>query len=250
MSSSSSAADTPSLSRIVSVVEGHTQTLSLYNTDAPKFVPNEIREHFETTSVEVRTARTEDSVPENFAVLHDDEQFVAASDLFDLHQAVKPTGRWQNLQTPRRDYPQLLTEIDHSVFKEYGKRRMILASRDIELQAWECRPSTLHVGFQEFSRLRTQESLYRKLTAELDVHLYGVPDWDLPFDSVTPHGYDTDEIKTHWFVVVEPPENAEIRPRALLAQEREPNVYSGFWTSQESIVRRILDRLEAAYPPS
>jgi hypothetical protein len=39
-----------------------------------------------------------------------------------------------------------------------------------------------------------------------------------------------------------------VRTRALLAEEREPNVYSGFWTSHDSIVERVLDRLSTVSP--
>jgi hypothetical protein len=35
---------------------------------------------------------------------------------------------------------------------------------------------------------------------------------------------------------------------AILAQEREPNVYSGFWTSRRPVADRLLHRLRAEYP--
>lgn len=237
-----------SLSRIIGVVEGHTQTLSLYNVEAAADVVADIRRHFTPTSVDVRVRETDDGYPRNFAVLHDETEFLAASGLLELHRAVDPTGWVMDDDQPRSAYPDLLQKTEQSVFTEYGKRRMILASREIEKGAWDDGPLTLHVGFQEFSRLRSQRSLYRKLTDRLDIHLYGAPDRKPAVEPLTYHGYDDHEIRNSWFVVVEPDDDyPAIRPRALLAEEREPNVYSGFWTSHEPIIDRILARLET-YP--
>lgn len=152
-------------------------------------------------------------------------------------------------ESPHVDYPELLNEVDQSVFTEYGKRRMILASRDVEQRAWRARPSALHVGFQEFSRLRTQIDFYRRLTEEVTVHLYGVPDWEPPLENLELHGYPDDELQKHWFVAYESAEDTrEPGSRTLLAQEREPNVYSGFWTSHRPITVRLLERLREEYP--
>lgn len=192
------------LTRIIQTVEGHGQTLTLYNTDVLSSTLEAIQRYFTTTSVKVQRGSTDDGLPRNFAILRDDDEFIAAADVRDLQAATDPTAGWLDTDEPRKAYPELLNKIDQSVFTDYGKRRMILASRDIEQQAWDTRPSTVHVGFQEFGRLRSQLPLYWKLAASVDIHLYGVPDWQPPIEQLSLHGYETDEIRSHWFVVIEP----------------------------------------------
>lgn len=249
MSSTSTKKSNTPLSDIIDVVEGHGQTLTLYNVTVSREVIEPITNHFEVSTVTVRMGQTSNIHPENFAVLHEDEKFLGASGIEELSQALDPSGPFTDVESPYVEYPDLLNEVEQSVFTEYGKRRMILASRDIEKRAWRARPTDLHVGFQEFSRLRTQENLYRRLTDDITVHLYGVPDWEPPFENIQLHGYSTDELRDHWFVVYESSEETE-EPgsRAILGQEREPNVYFGFWTTHRPVADRILDRLQTEYP--
>lgn len=243
------AARTTPLARIVQAVEGHGQTLTLYNVTAPSSVVETIAAHFEVTTVSVERGRTDDGRPENFAVLRQGETFLAACGLERLRDAVDPAGHLLEAERPSMAYPELLSKVDQSVFTAYGKDRMILASREIEKRAWRARPAELHVGFQEFRRLRTQVDLYRRLVEDVTVHLYGVPDWEPPIEDLRLHGYPADELERHWFVVYVPgadPNDPD--PRALLATERSDNVYSGFWTGRGAIVSEVLQRLEAEFP--
>ena len=238
----------PSLPEIIDDIQGTGQTLTLYNVTACRDVVGLIADHFDVTSVAVKHGATDDGTPENFAVLEEEGEFLAACDVDQLGAAVDPGRALDFGGSPSFDYPDLLHEVDQSVFSEYGKRRMILASRDIEKRAWDHRAPALHVGFQEFSRLRTQMDLYRRLTDKLTVHLYGAPDWEPPLDNVELHGYETDEIRDHWFVVYESGGRREPGPCSILAQEREPNVYAGFWTGRRAIADQILDCLRVEYP--
>jgi hypothetical protein len=49
-------------------------------------------------------------------------------------------------------------------------------------------------------------------------------------------------------VVFDAPDEAD--GRALLAEERGPDEFHGFWTDEPSVVEPILDRLRAEYPPN
>lgn len=237
------------LFQIIDAVEGYGQTLTLYNLTLSRQEIEPVISHFENTTVSIRQNQTTDVHPENFAVLHDGAEFIAASGVEELCRALDVDGPYMDIETPHGDYPELLNEVNQSVFTEYGKRRMILASRDVEKRAWRARPTELHVGFQEFSRVQTQLDLYRRLTEEVTVHLYGVPDWEPPLDNLRYHGYPTDELQNHWFVLYESATgNKEPGSRMLLAQERESNVYWGFWSSHQSIAERTLDRLSSEYP--
>lgn len=249
MSADESDVQTTPLAQIVSVVEGHGQTLTLYNVTVPAATLEPIRSYFDVTTVSLRQGQTSEVHPENFAVLHDGESFIAACDIEQLSAALDPTGPFVEDDSPYRETPELLNEVEQSVFTDYGKRRMILASRDVEKQAWRARPAELHVGFQEFRRLRSQLDLYRRLTDGLTVHLYGVPDWEPPIDDVRTHGYQTAELRRHWFVVYRSAASGnEPDTRALLAAERAPNEYAGFWTSHRGLTERIVDRLQTVYP--
>jgi hypothetical protein len=249
MHPSSSGTTTTPLAELVEEVEATGQTLTLYNPTVSEDRLSVIEDHFDVTTVTVRRGRTDDGTPADFAVLHDDDGFVSACDVDALSAAVDPAAAFATREHPRVESAPVLDAIDQSTFTEYGKRRMILASREVEKRAWRLGAGAIHVGFQEFSRLRTQVDLYRRLTEQVTVHLYGEPDWEPPLENVVLHGYSTNEIRDHWFVVAESEDTVEDPgSRAILAQEREPNVYSGFWTGRRRVAGRILDRLRSEYP--
>lgn len=243
MATSAGTAHTP-LPELVDEVEGSGGTLTLYNATVPTETVDRIVDHFEVTTVSLEHHEPDDGHPGDFAVLHEGGEFVAACGLAELGTAVDPAGAFSCPDTTDADAPALLDAIDQSTFREYGKRRMILASRDVEKRAWRVRSPALHVGFQEFRRLRTQLDLYRRLAEELTVHLYGVPDWEPPIDDLRLHGYPAVELRDHWFVVYEEGGTDDPGTCTILAQERKPNRYSGFWTSRRS----VADRLRTEYP--
>jgi DICT domain-containing protein len=203
MATASGTAHTP-LPELVDEVEGSGGTLTLYNATVPAETVDRIVDHFEVTTVSLEQHDPADDRSGDFAVLHDDGEFVAACGLAELWAAVDPAGAFSRPDIADAGTPALLDAIDQSTFREYGKRRMILASRDAEKRAWRVRSPALHVGFQEFRRLRTQLDLYRRLAEDLTVHLYGVPDWEPPIDGLRLHGYPAAELRDHWFVVYEP----------------------------------------------
>jgi hypothetical protein len=247
MATSSGTAHT-SLPELVGEVEGSGQTLALYNATVPTETVDRIVDHFEVTTVSLEHHEPDDGQPGDFAVLHEDGEFLAACGLEELGAAVDPARAFASPDTAAADTPALLDAIDQSTFREYGKRRMILASRDVEKRAWRVRSPALHVGFQEFRRLRTQLDLYRRLAEELTVHLYGVPDWEPPIDDLQLHGYSASELRDHWFVVYEEGETDAAGTCTILAQERESNAYSGFWTSRRPVADRLINRLRTEYP--
>jgi len=157
---------------------------------------------------------------------------------------IRPNSELLDLTDPDEiEYPDLLQQIDHTVFTDYGWRRMTIASREIEEFAYR-HGGSLHAGFQAFSNLKPQYTLYDRLArAGVDTHLYGEPDWRVPSEVHDLHEYEDDEIRSTWFVVLDAERDAE--KRALLAEERERDQFYGFWTFDEDIVDTILDRLGA-----
>lgn len=238
----------PDLQDIVCRVDERTLTLTFYNDDVPQSVLGAVRSYFEVQTVELRRAATDDGHPRNFVVLHDDDEFLAAADLESLYRVVRPDSPLLNVSDPENvEYPDLLRQIDQSVFTNYGRARMITASREIEASASRY-GGTLHSGFQRLSNLRPQSRLYERLAdAGVDTHVYGEPDWDASTDAHTVHGYDDPEITKTWFVVLDAP--TDEHKRALLAEERQADQFYGFWTFDADIVDVILARLEA-FPPT
>ena len=64
--------------------------------------------------------------------------------------------------------------------------------------------------------------------------------------NVTHHTEAADEIETSWFVVFDGG-GAENYKTALLATERAPNQWYGFWSNDHELVDRIQTYLEQTY---
>lgn len=234
-----------SLSAIVADVTGDQRTLTLYDAENPAAV-DAVERHFEVQNVEVTEASAPDG-PDNFAVLHDDGEFLAAADLDNLRQAVTfEAGLVGATDFEDTMVPEVLTHVSDTTFTAYGKQRMILASREIEERAWRERGGELHAGFQKLSLLRDQWDLYERIASrDVSVHVYGVPDWQPPETQwLTVHGEEVPEIRRSWFVVFEAPGTGDC---ALVADEREPNEFAGFWTYDDAIVGDVLGHLRSRY---
>lgn len=232
-----------SLREIIERVNGSRATLTLLNPDVPPAAVERIHDYLDVQHVRVRQDETRSGTPKNVAVLHDDDGFVAASDLravderADLQAAI--ASDFEDVPIP-----DVLAAIDDRTFSEFGKRRMILASREIEQRAYEAGSGRLHAGFQRLSLVEDQRRIYEKLGREaVETHVYGYPDWEVPDGiDVEVHPSDDEEIRRTWFVVFDGDGDDEAKC-ALLAEEVGQNVYSGFWTSRADIVDAILAQL-------
>ncbi|WP_134672379.1 DICT sensory domain-containing protein [Halorussus marinus] len=234
------------ISTIVDDVTGSSQTLTVYDPSDPNAV-SQIADYFEVQNVTVEEAETADG-PEGFAVLHDEGEFLAAADVEELQAAVTlDSGVLDATGFDEIAYPDLIGAVDDKTFTAYGKRRMILASREVEERSWYARGGELHSGFQRLSLLAEQWDLYTRIADRgVDVHVYGEPDWEPPAnDSITVHASDDAEIRDAWFVAFESPEPDG--DCALVADEREPNVFCGFWTFDDGVVADVFDHLREEY---
>ena len=144
----------------------------------------------------------------------------------------------------RAERPAVFTRLRDNYFESADKRRMVMASRIVEFRAWNVGSGTLHAGFQQLSKLDHQPDVYRNLAAtDVDVHVYGEPDREpLPELDLTVHRNDDEEVTRHWWVAYDGNGDDE-RKIALLAQERGPNAFYGFWTEQPRIVDDVLARM-------
>jgi DICT domain-containing protein len=240
--------EAPRLPDIVYSIEEQTQTLSVLNFAASDRVAETLADYFADQSVTLRRTHTADGVPKNFAVLHDGDDYVASSGLRDVYEAIRPDASLAADDSPEHiDEPDVLDGIDRTAFTSYDKARMVGASRLVERTAWRAGDAELHTGFQRLSKARDQWKLYTRLAlSDVDVHVYGAPDWDVPPTDVTIHGYDDAEITRTWFVVSDHPDDAYTR--ALLAEEHGPNLFRGFWTDDSDVADTILTRLRQRFP--
>jgi hypothetical protein len=115
-------------------------------------------------------------------VLRDGDQFLAAGAVEPAFRAIgfDPAALSGEGFVPT-EYPTILEHAATTAFTSYDKRRMILASREIETHAWRVGSGELRSGFQRLSVMRYQWDVYAKLVREgIDTHACGAPDWTPP----------------------------------------------------------------------
>lgn len=193
-----------------------------------------------------------DQYTDDTVVLLEDGEVVATSPLKELQDAILMvnsdlfiTGARTLEQTA---VPDVLDGLAGTSFSLRGypesnseKLLLILISRYIEKRAFEEGGGTLRASFQRLSRLDDEQGtrrVYERIAdTSVDVHVYGRPDWfPSPEFPVIAHGGYTDDFRSSWFVVHEPPEDSDREPAALLAIELDPGTWDGFWTYDEEFV--------------
>lgn len=239
-----------SLSSLLASVEADRPTLTICNFDGPAETLATVSEYFDRLNVSVRTAGIDRATPSNVALLHRGEDFLAGDSIQDIAAAIDPEG---DDPTIREDVetPALLDHLDQTVFGAHGAGTDLLAqvSHTIETMAWRTGQGRLHAGFQELSRLYESEGtqrIYDRISStEVDVHVYGVPDTEIPDDRFTVHAAESGELADTWFVGFTDPDEA--RTGVLLAEQREPGEYDGFWSYRPDLARRLDAYLERTY---
>ncbi|GGN96613.1 DICT sensory domain-containing protein [Haloarcula pellucida] len=233
-----------SLTELIAGVEHHEKTLTVFNAD--ESTAAELREQFADRNVRVVTERTESGRPGEFLTLSDDDGVVTATDLDAFYDALETRDR--HLTADERPYRSILDHLDETMFTSWSIERMVAASREIEDRAWRVGEGALYAGFQTLSTLKGELDLYERLgESAVDVHAYAVPDVDPPERSAfTLHLERSDEIADSWFVVFDGGGDPS-QKCALLAEEREPRQFYGFWTYDEDTVDWIIEHLESSY---
>jgi len=93
--------------------------------------------------------------------------------------------------------------IEETLFASLDRRQLLAASRDINDRALRVGSGGLRVGSQRLSAFESQVPVYRRLGTEtdLDVHVYGRPDWSPPaIENVTYHRDDDGSFDRYWFL--------------------------------------------------
>ena len=243
-----------SLSELIAGVEEHEKTLTVFNADED--VVTAFRERFADRNVTVRPESTPSGKPGEFVTLSEDGEVLTATSITDLQRMLDDADVALGLgDSP---YQPILDHMDETMFTSWSIEQMVAASREIEDRAWRVGEGSLHAGFQYLSTLRGELPVYERLGSKnLDVHAYAAPDEDPPeHEGFTLHIERAEEIERSWFVVFDggasatPQETGDAVDEnkcALLAEEREPRKFYGFWTYDPDTVDWIIDHLESTY---
>ncbi|GAB3321178.1 histidine kinase [Haloplanus rallus] len=232
------------LFELIAAVEAEEKTLTVFNPEAG--VATALREHFADRNLTIE--RTEsDAGPHNYAVLSRDDDFLAAIDVSD----VLGTTGGVTPEFSRETYETVLDELDETLFTSYDTERMVAASKEIEDRAWRGASGELHAGFQTCARFASQADVYTHLAerGDLSIHVYAHPEGREDVGDVggaNLHLSTATEIHDSWFVAYDGG-GVDATKCALLAEERLPGSFYGFWAYDPETVDAIIDHLRATY---
>lgn len=193
---------------------------------------------FRNATVERRRLPPDDA--DGFVVVHDEDEFVAAVGPAELARLVEPAVHDPWSAALGREYRRLYELFRGTVFESLERRQLLGATREVEHRAWTVGNGTLRVGFQRRAAFDDQLPVYARLAAETDlaVHVYGAWDRDPPaVDGLSYHRGNSDEIGSFWFLAFDGGDGE--RAGGLLAEERSPGTYAGFWTFDRTLVEEL-----------
>ncbi|EMA62524.1 DICT sensory domain-containing protein [Halorubrum lipolyticum] len=252
-----------SLIELIAGVEAHEATLTVFNADPA--VTDELREYFADRNVRIVDDQTA-SGPGEFAVLARDGEFVTAVTVDELLPRPGGNGAGGNGagesggdggesraegSRGRRVGEPVLDHLDETMFTSYSRADMVAASREIEDRAWRVGDGELHAGFQTLDVLTGEADTYDLLGEKerLSVHAYAANEGDAPdVEHYTVHVGETAEIRETWFVAYDGGGYDDAKC-ALLAEERAPGEFYGFWSYDPETVDYIIDYLTDRYGP-
>ncbi|RRJ29125.1 DICT sensory domain-containing protein [Halocatena pleomorpha] len=227
------------LTELIAGVEAHRKTLTVFNATESEITA--LRDHFSDRNIDVQGEQTP-AGPQRYVVLSKGDDFVTATSIDSV------LGTDGTASQPA-SYRPILDHLDETTFTSYDMDQMGAASHEIEDRAWRIGSGTVYAGFGTVSALEFRIDAYERLADKkpLSVHLYAFPDSEIPtHDDVTVHLERSEEIRTTWFVAYDG-DGADTNKCALLAEEREPDTFYGFWTYDPDTVNWIIDHVVTNY---
>lgn len=229
-----------SLLELVDGVETHRKTLTAFNTDEASV--EALRDRFAAHNVKVTTVESPD-LPDEYVVLGEGEEFVTAARVPDLLDP--PESGAFDAGDP------ILEALDRTTFTTFDAAELLAISRDIEERARQVGSGRLHAGFQTLDVLAGELDAYERLAVQSGLHVdaYAAAEGEVPDhdDSLAIHVERSEEIRSTWFVAYDGGGRDEHKC-ALVAEEREPDAYYGFWTYDEDTVDYVCSHLQESYP--
>lgn len=211
---------------------------------------SDVEEHFETRNVTVERESIAPDGPDGFVVLRDEDEFVGAFPLGHLATLLAPPlfRPWRP-DDASEPWAALYEVLDDTPFASFDRRQVLAATREIENRAWRVGTGSLRVGFQSAAAFGDQAEVYERMAAESDlsIKVYLGDEADVPsHDGVEVfHAPDT-EVGDYWFLAFDAagdPTNA----CGLVAEERSPGSYFGFWTYDRERVEALATYLRETY---
>ncbi|GAB7010532.1 DICT sensory domain-containing protein [Halorubrum trueperi] len=240
-----------SLIELIAGVEAREATVTVFNADPA--VADALRDHFADRNVRIVDGQTAVG-PADFAVLSRDGAFVTAVAVEEL---LPESGSGNSSGSDSGDGSgdgsrvgePILDHLDETMFTSYSRAGMVAASREIEDRAWRVGRGELHAGFQTLDVLTGEADTYDLLGGrdDLDVHAYAADEGNAPdVEHYTVHVGRTSEIRETWFVAYDGG-GLDEATCALLAEERAPGEFYGFWSYDPETVEYVIDYLTERY---
>ncbi len=242
------------LAEFVRGIDGEERTVLVLNRTEPEPVQEMLLEAFDPSAVTVTESETPTGHPEDAVLLLDGDRPIAASDLVAIRDGLLQVNSDLYITGARSigeiDTPEVLARLTDVRMRAEGypspeKQKLLLIeiSRHIEQRAWRVGAGTLRSGFQRLSRIDdetgTREVYERLSDTDLDVHVYGLPDWS-PSDrlDLVAHSGDPEQLREVWFVIYRPPRDPQ-QAAALVAVQVEGNEWEAFWTYDPDRVAEV-----------
>jgi hypothetical protein len=207
---------------------------------------------FETHNVAVTHKPLNTPVPEPFVTIESGDSVVGTLTIAQLDDLLTPP-----ISKPGDDamvsegYQVLFDVLDSAVFTALDRAQLLTVSREIEDRAYRIGQGTLRVCFQTFSTFESQVDIYRQLATDtdLDIHIYGVDDWDPPaIEGITYHDISGEDLDLYWLLTFDSG-TADGDACGLFARQ-DGDTYTGYWTDDRDIIGRIDTELVATVDES
>lgn len=238
-----------SLRETITELEQRRKTIEVYGDTATP--ADEIERQFATKNVSVKYSSLPPGVEENFVIIRDDGgEFLGSLglDVFDAMLSPDIRPPWELAESPT-GYAEIFDFLDSTVFSSYDRQQMLATAREIEERAWRAGAGRLYAGFQDDAALRAQTDVYERLAGheDLTVQVYVSAAWEVDVsERLSVHAESTDEIGAVWFVIYDGG-GSDLGKCGLLAEERQPGQYYGYWTYDPALVDELASYLEAQY---
>ena len=233
-------------------------SLAVVNRTRPRPIQDMLEETFDERSVGIEELDVPDAA-DDVVVLLDGDEVVATSPLRVLEDELLFVNSDLYITGTKAlgdvTLPSVFAKLDETPFRVRGypasdseKLPLIIISRYIEQLAWEHGSGRLRSSFQRLSRLddeRGTRTVYETVgDTDVDVHVYGVPDWIPPrsFPGVVHAGYHG-EFRTSWFVVFHA-DDADVETAALVAERVGDNEWEALWTFDDERIRAVNRYIE------
>ena len=238
-----------SLGAFVDSIEGRRKTLEVHTDDDA--VLETLRRQFETRNVDVDHR--------SLGAL-DDAGFVIVRDVGGAFRGALGLDQFEAIRSPRIHPPWELADPDHdrselfdflenTLFTAYSRRQMLATTREIEERAWRVGTGRLYAGFERATAFAAQRSVYERFGSHdsLTVAVFIDDEWTDPVpEGVTVVSDAGSELGEYWFVIFDGGDT-ELDACALLAEERRPGEFYGFWTYDPTLVGELVSYLKATY---